>query len=1434
MNRKSVLLRAFLTTVILTALVVAVAFLGLLAAGALESRLSDLRRELVGELERAIAQELSWESVNPSVLRGLTVHGVRVSGGVGYADSVSIALDPASLLRGDTLHLVPRVTIRRPYVEISTREELARLEQTINFLRKTGQGRRTISVFVRDGEGSITTDHGTLRVDRAETEVHLSATRISSRLQGNFELETVLEDEPFTMTTTLTAVADADRRGDPVGVTLSLERISGSHLTLTDQAFRIERSGNEVLLERIRSQDAFDLTARLDLSREEIHLTADSHSLVPGSLVRFHGPWTRYNEWITEPVTTSSEATATLQGDLLEARGTLDTTVVHDDVPEPFRFRAEYAYRPGTIEFPSLTVWTLSGSRTPGSARFSGSWNQGTIAPDGTIRFSRFSYAGSPVLNGPITVSGSSDTIGVGAPEVTVDGVPLYELSALFRLGEQRHSLEVSATLEEDGRSRIRVESRFVDDTDFTGKVEVTDLSLEHALAAAAIPGYAFALPEYPGTLRADGTIRFDRRSGETVLRVAYLALRDEERPERLAMIAGDYRDGAVLITSLYIQDENVTLVGKASGFVYSDGGFSFSTDFRLNHVEYSLEGTYTSDGTLVLSGPYQFRAVVRRTPSGGVSVSARGREIPLPLGRAVVSLDADGVFFDRDNWYLNLQDVRARSFPLPRGRVASATAAVSLRPGIVQVAVVELTDGFSPLAGTINITYQWDQGVPEVVLNGTLRGIETEEQYRIVARYLDGGYAVDLRLAASPAVRFSDRVDRGSVSGTIQAAGTLQDPEVRLFLESERLIIDGTGASFSFLAQSNASVVRLSQVEVAFGPARLDVPGIVLDRDSGELEGVLTVTRPQREFSMVISGTTDPLPRFSPDVLGTLSADVFLRATPGSTGITRESTRDEIADPRAWEYRLTRIAGETRLERQDGFVRANLSDEGEFDLHFGGDLPYRGQATGLVTPERVEITVTDIAVDLGRLPLPSGMDEFLIDQGTVRGSLRVIGAPGDPDLYGTLSIQSLRATTLFSPDPVGPLDAALIFEEKLVRLQQTAGPVGKATLIVSARMLLSRLTLEQFELDLAIPGETGIHLASEFGPVTVDGFGRGSLRVAGTADEFSVSGDVTVYGAELAVTVEEEMQITGGPNAVLDLVVRTGRAVRFIWPDTELPILRANFATGQRLDLQVDAREETFSLTGDLDIQSGDIFYFDRNFLIRNGRVVFRESQDDFDPRLTARAELREATPEGPVRIYLIADGQRLSEFSPRFEANPPLENAEIVAILGGSILQTAGDGPVSLTSALLSTSGIVTQFAFFRQFENAVREQLDLDLFAVRTSLIQNMLLSAITPADEEIPQELTPSLGNYLHNTSVFLGRYIGDDVFGQMVLQMRSRDPEFFVEDDGIQRIGGVLIDSEFSLEWQTPFFLLEWNFAPQNPEELFIRDNTFSFLWSFSY
>jgi len=870
-----------------------------------------------------------------------------------------------------------------------------------------------------------------------------------------------------------------------------------------------------------------------------------------------------------------------------------------------------------------------------------------------------------------------------------------------------------------------------------------------------------------------------------------------------------------------------------ADGFIRtgSAGTIDFQTDLTVNSLTYPVRGTYATDGTLTVFGPDGVE--VRIDSSGeGIRISGVFEDVPIPVGAARVSAEVEGLIYSRDDWYLNAQEIAISGLPAVGGGTSDVRLSVGVQPGESQISILSYEDSTSRLAGSFRVSYLLAD-TPEVQVNGTVGSFDTDEQYRISARYAGGDTALDLRFRNSPVGRFLTNAGSGSAEGTLQAVGTLQEPQIRLFLETTDVRLDAQDAELRLLAYVDAAELRISNTDILVGTSEVNIAEFRVDRESGEIRGDAQFLQEasNRRYQATVTGTTAPIDHLHPASLleQPLTAEIDLYATG------RPRSGSDAGSLLLGLYRLERTDEATLLRREDGALEAAIDDDGSFEMNLREPLPVTFQASGTLRQDEVELTLSGVTANLPEIARLIDLQGLTVQSGEARGSLRVLGTPADPDIFGTLSVNDLAATTPLGPDTVGPVDSTIIFEERIVRMPQITTQAGEATITLSAQAILNRLTLEQYQASASITGERGLRVNRIFGPVDVDGYARGEITVDGTSRETRLRGDVYTTGTEISVQEMEQRDRGGNRRGfVLDLTVETGRAVQFLWPDPDFPILRSNFATGQTVSIQADTREQSFSMVGELDIQSGDVFYFDRSFLIRNGQVEFNEDEEEFDPRLTARAELREVTPEGPVRIYLVADGQRLSEFSPRFESNPPLGGSEIVAILGGNIFQQSGSDSIDLTTALLSTSDVVTQFGVFRQFEDAVREQLDLDLFAIRTSVIQNVLLSAVTPVDGAEPA-VAPSLGAYLNNTSVFMGRYLGDSVFGQAVVQLRSRDmQEPLQADPGIQRLGGVLIDSEISLEWQTPFFLLEWNFAPQNPEELFIRDNTFTFSWSFSY
>jgi translocation and assembly module TamB len=285
-------------------------------------------------------------------------------------------------------------------------------------------------------------------------------------------------------------------------------------------------------------------------------------------------------------------------------------------------------------------------------------------------------------------------------------------------------------------------------------------------------------------------------------------------------------------------------------------------------------------------------------------------------------------------------------------------------------------------------------------------------------------------------------------------------------------------------------------------------------------------------------------------------------------------------------------------------------------------------------------------------------------------------------------------------------------------------------------------------------------------------------------------------------------------PPTIVSLGIQTGKRVEFQWPTADYPLVRATAKPGNSIAVTYRGDTGAYTVKGSAEIQGGDVFYFDRSFVLKSGKIVFDETQEEFDPRITVRAEIRERDPatNAPIRIYLDADN-KLSLFSPKFSSDPPRSDVELMAMIGAPIVDHAGNQLLGGTAMLVLDP--LTQFWVLRPFEQKVRSLLGIDSFSLRTQLIPNFL------AQKAFGSDVNP-----LDNTSLSLGKYIGNDLFGEIMVSLH--------QDQTSTGIPNINLSWEFNLEWATPLFMLNWNFAPRTPQSLFVPDNSISLNWRFSY
>lgn len=208
-------------------------------------------------------------------------------------------------------------------------------------------------------------------------------------------------------------------------------------------------------------------------------------------------------------------------------------------------------------------------------------------------------------------------------------------------------------------------------------------------------------------------------------------------------------------------------------------------------------------------------------------------------------------------------------------------------------------------------------------------------------------------------------------------------------------------------------------------------------------------------------------------------------------------------------------------------------------------------------------------------------------------------------------------------------------------------------------------------------------------------------------------------------------------------------------------------------------------------------------------------------------------------IRIYLDADNP-LSKFTPRFTSDPPRSENYLLAMIGAPFIARAETQGLGLSAALIS-SDYVSQAWLLRPLENRLRDALGMDMVSVRTQIIQNLLA-----------QKIFGTVLNPLDNTSISLGKYVGSDLFLEALVRLQTQpvpgSTGVSTNNSGGSGVGlppipastlptagiGLTPQIEWSMEWTTPFFTMDWVFQPQHPETLFLTDNALSFSWRYSY
>lgn len=983
--------------------------------------------------------------------------------------------------------------------------------------------------------------------------------------------------------------------------------------------------------------------------------------------------------------------------------------------------------------------------------------------------------------------------------------------------------------------------------------LESFDLAAVEPLAAALVsPGAAAFLSD----LRLDGEVFALSDLRRLSFSTTDFALVSRSSPGAYALVSVSGSEKGVSLRKASVSYGGYRAEASGSADFAEAGRLGFEAKLSLEDVPYSVKGTYSGEG-LFLSGDYGLELKLRGM-GGETYLEARADGLPVPLKGAtlVVGLDADGRYAGPADWRLLLSSLSAELAGSAGAGLPRLGLSGTLGPGGGDFPSISLSDAESSLSGSGRLDYDLSGAPRSASFKGGLSG-KGGERYDLAASLSGDSLEARLEVASSPVSRFVKGPLSGRVDGKARVSGSLEKP----LLSFEASLRDGAlaedplelGLSGSFgdgllrvvKARAAWRGMELSQVELSLETASLASELSGSFRSLGAAEPLsfsfsASGSRPETftagaagAASVSASGAAAGAPAESSAGAAGAPAESAAAAAPAESAAGGYRVQGRLKD---WKYRglqsrdwpFLLVARPEALSFSGG-AGGELSFErradGRFQAKAGAPLPFAFEASGRSAGGKLEAEVTGLGVDLSPLlgllgPLPVGLEG-----GRLEGSLSVGGSLADPEFSGSLNLDGIAVTV---PDiiagKIGPMTLPVLVDGKRLSLSVPSLPVGTARASLRAEALLDGWRIGEISASLRnLPGA----------PLPLDVKILGVL-VAGSAYadlDFTYKGDVARLGGKVSVersrvVINPGLFKEGGSGRKpqtffdLDLDIGFGTGVQVLFPSEDLPIVSGYADPSSRLALKLFGEAQEVSLKGTAFLRGGDVFYIQRNFFLKSAKIVFNESTGHFDPLVTLYAERRERNERGPILVMLRAENAPASNFKPQLSSNPSLSEEEIAALLGEGLLGVSEGGEVDIRKAVIASSEFIPQLNATKAFESRVRQALGLDIFSLRSQVVQRWLLDI-----SSLDRGTEPTgLGSYLDETSLFAGKYLDERTFLYASLSLREEDP--------LVPSGPLLLDSEVGVEFDTPFGTLLWSVKPTSKslENLYISDQSLSLSW----
>ncbi|HOV15875.1 MAG TPA: translocation/assembly module TamB domain-containing protein, partial [Spirochaetota bacterium] len=282
-------------------------------------------------------------------------------------------------------------------------------------------------------------------------------------------------------------------------------------------------------------------------------------------------------------------------------------------------------------------------------------------------------------------------------------------------------------------------------------------------------------------------------------------------------------------------------------------------------------------------------------------------------------------------------------------------------------------------------------------------------------------------------------------------------------------------------------------------------------------------------------------------------------------------------------------------------------------------------------------------------------------------------------------------------------------------------------------------------------------------GPVDARGLGKiEDFTIEGRDGVFNFIGNLMIDEAEVNLA---GLMGAGGdkrtepPNTLPINVFINFKAGKKV--NINYPLVKGTVKQNDILVLKYIGNEPNIYLGGSLNLDKGEIYYFNKTFKIEQASFVFDENNTSINPVVNIKSSYRTKDSKGESVKLTLSLLDKLLAFKTEFSAFPYKTQDEIQGLLGISVSSSSTDiasnDNNNLTNtnsqnfdAIINTTNYLSNSFLFSPIENNIKRVTGLDTFAFNTNLFGNILRSNTNFLD-------------VLDESSLSVGKYISDQIY-----------------------------------------------------------------------